>query len=198
MIMKRLNWVLFYALILLALGISACSGGVAETAVAQTDETGTIVKLTPTAYPTPYSDMPRPDTCHVTQPQTPRLVPPEPYPETDPSGGFWYGTNELWTDLQPDGRWYSLPKSEAGYGNKLAFWREGYSQTKEPEPEITLSARQLDGDAIVEPVVYGTNAYHPDYGQFMMTGIELPTLGCWEITAEYRDATLSFVVWVTP
>jgi len=68
----------------------------------------------------------------------------------------------------------------------------------EQQPEITLSARQLDGEAVVEPFVYGTNAYHPDYGQFMMTGIELPALGCWEITAEYRDATLSFVVWVAP
>jgi hypothetical protein len=30
----------------------------------------------------------------------------------------------------------------------------------------------------------------------MVTGMELPTAGCWEITAEYRGAELSYIVWV--
>lgn len=188
--MKRL---IIYALIFLTLGMTACSSGGSETAVAQTDAT-----LSPTAYPTPYPKTARPDSCLITQRPEPRFIPPEPYPEQAPEGGFWYGSNELWLDLRIDGIWYGLPKSDAGYGNKIALWHEGYSQTEEPQPEITLSARQLDGEAVVEPQVYGTNAYHPDYGQFMMTGIELPNLGCWEITAEYKEATLSFVVWVAP
>jgi hypothetical protein len=180
MMMKRL---LFWALIFLMMGMTACTGGGSETAVAQTNPTPEITDA---------------ESCPVTQPQSPQFVPPAPYPEIDPSGGFWYGTAKLWTDLQPDGLWYGLPKSNAGYSNKLALWREGYSQTEEPQPEITLSAHQLAGEATVKPFVHGTNAYHPDYGQFMMTGIELPALGCWEITAEYRDASLSFVVWVAP
>jgi hypothetical protein len=178
--MKRL---IFYVLIFLTLGITACASGGSETAVAQTN---------------PIPEITNAESCPVTQPQSPQFVPPKPYPEADPGGGFWYGTADLWTDLRPEGLWYGLPKSDAGYGNKLALWREGYSMTAEPEPEIILSARQLDGAAMVEPIVHGTNAYHPDYGQFMMTGIELPTLGCWEITAEYKEATLSFVVWVAP
>lgn len=178
--MKRL---IFYACIFFTLGMSACKGGGSETAVAQTNPTPEITDA---------------KSCPTTQPQSPQFVPPKPYPETDPGGGFWYGTAKLWTDLQPDGLWYGLPKSDAGYSNKLALWREGYSQVEEPQPEITLSAQQLDGEAKVEPFVHGTNAYHPDYGQFMMTGIELPTLGCWEITAEYKEATLSFVIWVAP
>ena len=188
--MKRL---LIYTLILWALGLTACTGGGSETAVAQTNPT-------PTATSTPLSTntpgVAGKESCPMTPPPNPAFVPPEPYPATDPSGGYWYGTNELWTQLQPDGTWSGLTKSESGYGNKLALWHEGYSQKEEPQPEITLSAQQLDGEARVEPYIHGTNAFHPDYGQFMMTGIELPTLGCWEITAEYRNASLSFVVWV--
>ena len=191
--MKRL---IFFALVLLAPGLVACTASGSETAVAQAEKMDAT--LTPTAYPTPFPETARPDSCPITQQQEPRFIPPEPYPEWAPAGGFWYGSNELWLDLRIDGTWYGLPKSDTGYGNKIALWHEGYSQAEEPQPEITLSARQLDGEAVVEPQVYGTNAYHPDYGQFMMTGIELPTLGCWEITAVYQKASLSFVVWVTP
>ncbi len=191
--MKRL---IFYALVFLALGMTACTGGGSETAVAQTDET--IATLAPTAYPTPYPEMPRPDSCPITQRPEPRFVPPEPYAEWSPGGDFWYGTNELWTDLRFDGTWHGLPKTDAGYVNKIALWSESYSQTMELQPEITLSARQLDGKAVVGPYIQGNNAHHPDYGYFMMTGIELPTLGCWEITVEYKEAALSYVIWLRP
>ncbi len=191
--MKRL---LFYPLIFFALIMTACTDGGSETAVAQTDKT--VATAAPTAYPTPYPEMPKSDSCPTTQRPEPRFIPPEPYPEWPPGGGFWYGSNELWIDLRANGTWHGLPKSDAGYVNKIALWSESYGQTMELQPEITLSARQLDGDAVVEPHVHGTNAYHPDYGHFMMTGIELPTLGCWEITVEYRGTSLSFVVWVAP
>jgi len=32
----------------------------------------------------------------------------------------------------------------------------------------------------------------------MLAGVYVPTLGCWEITGEYRGEKLSFVVWVQP
>jgi hypothetical protein len=32
----------------------------------------------------------------------------------------------------------------------------------------------------------------------MITGVDVPTLGCWEITGRYRSHELSFVVSVTP
>lgn len=167
-------------------------GGGIETAVP------TPTAPTPSTQPIATTDFSAMGGCPITQvPETP-LVPPDPYPAAAPDGGFWYGTNALWTDLREDGIWYGLPKSEAGYGNKIALWHAGYSQAEEPQPAITLSARQLDGEAVVAPVVYGTNAYHPDYGQFMMTGVDLPALGCWEITAEYQETALTFVVWVVP
>ena len=33
-------------------------------------------------------------------------------------------------------------------------------------------------------------------GEAMLVGIEFPTAGCWQLTAEYRDAVLSYVVWI--
>ncbi len=30
----------------------------------------------------------------------------------------------------------------------------------------------------------------------MRVGIEFPTPGCWQVTAEYGDAVLSHIVWI--
>lgn len=147
--------------------------------------------------PTPLPQLP-PDTCPITQPQDPIFVPPEPYPEQAPYGNFWYGGNDLWTSLQPNGRWYALPHDEKGYGQKVFFWREGFDMTKENQPQITISGRRLDGDAPTFEETGGTNGYHGDMGQFMLTGVTIPTAGCWELTARYNEAQLSFVVWVVP
>jgi hypothetical protein len=32
----------------------------------------------------------------------------------------------------------------------------------------------------------------------MLVGVEMPTAGCWEITAQYDVDELTFVVWVAP
>jgi hypothetical protein len=31
-----------------------------------------------------------------------------------------------------------------------------------------------------------------------MTGINFPTVGCWEITGRYESDELTFIVWVAP
>jgi hypothetical protein len=36
-----------------------------------------------------------------------------------------------------------------------------------------------------------------DWKSFMVVGVNLPTLGCWEIKGRYENAELTFVVWVT-
>jgi len=148
----------------------------------------------PSIFPTPWP----PANCPITQPQDPPFVPPAPYAPEAPYGEFWYGTNELWTMLQPDGHWYALPHSEHGYGQKVFWWREGYDMTTEQQPQITVSGRLLDGDAPTFEQTGGTNGYHADMGEFMLTGVAVPTAGCWEITGHYREATLTFVVWVSP
>jgi hypothetical protein len=46
---------------------------------------------------------------------------------------------------------------------------------------------------------YGaTNMIEESAGEAMLTGVEFPTLGCWEIRAEYKKSSLTFVVWIAP
>jgi hypothetical protein len=63
---------------------------------------------------------------------------------------------------------------------------------------LTVSGRRLDADVPGFQFDDATNAYAPEFGSAMMIGIDLPMLGCWEITGEYEDQTLSFVVLVEP
>jgi hypothetical protein len=30
----------------------------------------------------------------------------------------------------------------------------------------------------------------------MLVGVEIPEPGCWRVTADYRNASLSYVVWI--
>ena len=112
-------------------------------------------------------------------------------------GRFWYGTPALWTNLPTDGIWSELPHDDDGYVQKAVFWREGFVALDELNPALTVSGRRLDTSA---PTFSFSDATHgwDDTGDFMLMGISIPTEGCWEITAEYQDAQLSFVVFVQP
>jgi len=138
-----------------------------------------------------------PADCPVTRPPEPPFVPPSPYSKTAPFGGFWFGTESLWTAVPSNGAWAGLSYN-SGYTQKIFWWRKGYSWTAEPEPELTVTAQRLDAPV---PVVTGskaTNAYSYEIGSAMLVGVEFPTLGCWEITGAYSGTELSFVVWVAP
>jgi hypothetical protein len=139
-----------------------------------------------------------PQTCPVTKPdQTSLFVPPSPYPMKAPIGLFWFGTDRLWTQLPANGIWSGLPHStpnDPTFGQKLAFGRQGYDAHKEPQPKLRVTVRRLDSPA---PPLFSdkaTNGWVQRDQPFMVTGINLPTLGCWEITAHYEDDELTFVV----
>jgi hypothetical protein len=141
-----------------------------------------------------------PATCPTTRPPNVPFVPPAPYPAKPPPayvGQFWYGTPELWTMLGADGTWYALPHATAGYTQKVFWWRQGYSMDAEPNPELTVTGRRLDAPASSLQASRTTNA-SADFGQAMLIGVNVPTLGCWEITGHYHGHNLSFVVWVAP
>jgi hypothetical protein len=145
--------------------------------------------------------------CPVTRPPEVAFVPPAPYPAKLPpeyAGQYWYGTPALWTMLGNDGRWGGLPLSAAGYSQKVFWWRQGYSMDAEPSPQLTVSGKRLDAStsssaagASAFETSHATNA-SADFGQAMLTGIEIPSPGCWEITGHYGGHQLSFVVWVEP
>ena len=139
-----------------------------------------------------------PERWPVTTPQEPAFVPPSPYDALGFEGDFWYGSNSLWTAVRQDGIWQGLPHNPSGYTQKVFWWREGYVWTEEPEPAITITAERLDAPAPPVMSSEATNAYASDIGSAMLTGVGLPTLGCWKITGKYADAEMSFVVWVAP
>jgi len=154
--------------------------------------------LTQTAQTEVASLIP-PKDCPVTTSANVSFKAPEPFSPIAPwEGIFWYGSENLWTALDTNGVWSKLPENPDGYGQKIMWWSSLYSLKDELEPELIVSGRRLDGEA--EPLrFYGaTNAMADDIGEAMLTGVEIPTLGCWEITGQYKESEMSFVVWVGP
>lgn len=123
----------------------------------------------------------------------------EPYSPVAPwEGIFWFGSDHLWTALPNDGVWAGLPLNPSGYTQKIMWWSSLYNLPAEPEPALVVTGRRSDAD--VPPLrFYGaTNAFADDIGDAMLTGVEFPTLGCWEVTGQYKKTGLTFVVWIAP
>ena len=140
-----------------------------------------------------------PKDCPVTIPGKVPFKAPEPYsPDAPWESMFWYGTEGLWTALHKDGVWAGLPDNPTGYTQKIVWWSDLYSLKDEPDPALVVLGRRLDSDAPPLKFDGATNASASDIGDAMMTGVDFPTLGCWEITGQYKKSGLTFVVWVAP
>jgi len=141
-----------------------------------------------------------PDTCPVTKPyQSSLFVPPSPYPAKASAGDFWFGSDRLWTALPVNGSWRRLPHytpSDPTFRQKLAFYREGYDWHTEPQPRLKVTGKRLDSPAPPLLSDQANNGWVKPEQTAMVTGINFPTLGCWEITGHYQDDELTFVVWV--
>jgi hypothetical protein len=141
-----------------------------------------------------------PETCPVTKPyHTSLFVPPWPYPAKASLGTFWFGSDRLWTNLPADGTWSGLPHytpTDPTFRQKLFFYRQGYFVRTEPRPKLIVTGMRLDSPAPTLLSDSTTSGLH-GYQQFMVVGIDFPTLGCWEITGHYEDDELTFVVWVS-
>ena len=141
-----------------------------------------------------------PSSCRVTKSDQP-FVPPAPHPAKPSFGQFWFGTDRLWTALPVTGTWSGLPHytpTDPTYRQKLAFWRQGYDPHTEPRPDFTVTGRRIDGPAgPLQSDGKGDGSWTKD-DQFIMTGINFPALGCWQITGRYESDELTFVIWVAP
>jgi hypothetical protein len=140
-----------------------------------------------------------PPGCPVTLPADPAFKAPEPLsPDAPWPGIFWFGTEHLWTALQTNGVWEGLPKNSEGYTQKIMWWSNLFSLKDELEPALIVMGRRLDAEA-PEMKFYGaTNAMADDIGEAMLTGVDFPTEGCWEVTGQYKKTGLTFVVWIAP
>jgi hypothetical protein len=138
-----------------------------------------------------------PPSCHVTLPSEGSTTPSSSVPATQVGIGAGgrvatYGTDKLRTMLPIDGTWRGLIPQKPGdfaYSNKLP-WGGTFSYKDGP---LTVTGKRLDGPAPkfteIEPI---------SWEHEFMGGINIPVFGCWEITGQYRNQELSFVVWVTP
>jgi hypothetical protein len=142
------------------------------------------------------------DTCPVTVPPQPGFVPPEPYPPEPGFGQVWYGTSDLWTNLDPNGAvWRGLPVERDGsVGDKTLWFSENFSTAQGEDfsgnADITLTAVDLAGSARTIVQEGGVPSFNRDIKNFILVGLVLPGSGskCWEITAEYRGAELTYVL----
>jgi hypothetical protein len=152
----------------------------------------------------PLSAQNVPESCAITKPPAHPFVPSAPYLDLNKidSNGFWFGTSGLWTNLRRDGIWKGLPHyrpTDTAFRNKLFWWREGYDWHGDSQPMLKVTGERLDGTAPPLRTDEHANAgwtgdsAHP----FIVVGIYIPTLGCWKITGRFKDAELSYVVWIT-
>jgi hypothetical protein len=133
--------------------------------------------------------------CPVTKPDS-TFVPPSPYPDNPTAGNqkVWYGTDQLWTMLRRDGEtWGRLINAPHTITVKSFWWSTAWSLKAEPMPNISVTGQQLDGSGAFTAGSPGTNAT-ADFGEAMLVGFDVPTPGCWRITASYRETSLSYVV----
>jgi hypothetical protein len=79
---------------------------------------------------------------------------------------------------------------------KLFWWRRGYNWRAENPPQLTLTGKRIDASA--PPLETDKNANpgwtndqeHP----FIVTGIDIPTAGCWQIIGDYKGDKLTLVI----
>ena len=144
--------------------------------------------------PTPTATVPAPTvpaSCLVTAPRD-DLGPLAPLVAdlSLPSFLGWYGSPGLYT-------W--VPRSgSAGPSTFIrTFWySRAWSPADEPDPTIVVSAGRFGRGG--ESIIGGraVSARSSELGTSMIVALELPSGGCWQIDATYRDQSLSYVVWV--
>lgn len=135
----------------------------------------------------------------------PLTVPSEPYRPTAPFlevppvayGKVWYGGPDLWTMLDPAGEvWVGLPNGAGGSTQKTFWWSRAFSGADGLAPAISVSGKRLDAPGAFVAAGSATSAA-ADFGEAMLVGVEIPSAGCWEVTATYHGASLGYVVKVS-
>ena len=189
--------------------ISACGAGVGQRRDMTAPDTSESPQSTPISTPglnPAWSAGPK--TCPVTVPPQPGLVPPEPYPPEppllpEPFEQVWYGTPRLWTKLDQTGAvWRDLPigKGPHAIGNKTLWFSESFSTAAgedfSGDADITVTAVDLDGSAPKVVEKGGVPSFNRDIKNFILVGLGLPEPGCWEVTARYKGAELTYVLQV--
>ncbi len=142
-----------------------------------------------------------PASCPVTTRPEREFIPPADYRTTElPRNVFLIGSNDLWTQIFEPFIWDWHPRRpghELDLTNKIFWFRDGYNPRLEPQPDLKVTGKRLDGPGVELALDdRATNAFFQDGRGAMLSGVYLPAPGCWEITGDYKGNKLSFVVWV--
>jgi hypothetical protein len=144
-----------------------------------------------------------PASCPVTVPPAVPFTPPGCPELGENDNTFWLGTEKLWTGLRKSGVWGWGPHAPGHEHEvqpltaKIFWWSVDYDRHREGNADLKVTGRRLDGDAPPLLTLPTTNALGSPYDA-MLTGVYVPTPGCWEITGDYKGQRLSFVVWLQP
>jgi hypothetical protein len=148
---------------------------------------------------------PVPDSCPIVKRPIVPYVPPPPFDKKKVDDyGFWIGNDRLfmllsdtmvsqWTARAPGHEHDEYPRTA-----KVFYYSAGYNSRLDASPQLTVTARRLNGPAPTLLIDHATNALGEDGTGAMVTALYIPAPGCWEITGHYKNESLSFVVWVTP
>ena len=141
-----------------------------------------------------------PASCPVTLAPAVPFTPPGLPERVKDDNVVWFGTEKLWTSLPGSGEvwgWGPRPPGSSNLTAKIFWFSVDYDRHKEGNADLKVTGRRLDGDAPPLWALPTTNALGDPYDA-MLSGVYMPTPGCWEITGEYKGQKLSFVVWLHP
>ena len=141
-----------------------------------------------------------PASCPLTRAPAVPFTPPRLPEMGKDDSDFYFGTEKLWTALPKSGAvwgWAPRAPGNADLTAKIFWGSVDYDHHKEGNANLKVTGRRLDGDAPPLWTLPTTNALGDPYDA-MLTGVYVPTPGCWEITGEYKGQKLSFVLWLYP
>ncbi len=113
-----------------------------------------------------------------------------PYPKSE----NWYGSGAFAVKLPAHGKW-ATTKDDALVAARVSWFSPGFRPGM--EENLNVKTRRI-GKSENDSVVSGpTNAHSPSLGAWiMLTDIDFPSPGCFEISAEYLSQSIVFVVLV--
>lgn len=140
-----------------------------------------------------------PSPCPVTTPGAPFTPSDRPAAPARPPVSYdaaWYGDDSLFTVIdREEERWHDLPAGPRGFGQKTFWWSADFDPGREFTPSISVAGERLDATGRFVAPGTGSNAT-ADFGSAMLIAVDIPSAGCWRLTARYREADLSILVWV--
>ncbi len=142
--------------------------------------------LSTTILVVPHATSTEGETCTSTIGSSTKFV------ETWPDADTWHGSGALAAILPKNGHW---PTTTPGHSIavKLFWWRDGFAPGE--ESNLVVEIERLDNGPNGAKVLSPTNAKADSLGGWtMLTGIDFPSPGCWQVTGTYKSDQLKFIV----